>query len=68
MNASPDYQVGDDLTSEYFAVVATIGGEHLAALTLPGPILARDDRDLLYIRLSSVPDQREIGVYELVVR
>ncbi len=68
MNASPDYQVGDDRTSDHFAAVATIDGEQVAALTLPGPILARDERDLLYIRLSSVPDEREIGVYDLVVQ
>lgn len=66
-NASPNYQAGADRTKEHFAVVATIDGEHLAALTLPGPILTQDDRDRLYIRLSSVPDQREFGVYELVV-
>ena len=42
-------------------------GEQLATLTLPGPIMARDDAGLLYIRLSSVPDEREIGVYELVI-
>ena len=66
-NASPDYEPGDDRTVEHFAVVATIDGEHLAALALPGPIMAKNDRDQLYIRLSSIPDQMEIGVYELVV-
>ena len=68
LNASPDYEPGDDRTMEYYAVVATIDGEHVASLALPGPLMARDDRDLLYIRLSSVQDQLEIGAYELVVR
>lgn len=70
VNMHRDYydRVGDDRAVDHYAVVATTGGKQLAALTLPGPIVARDERDLLYIRLSSVPDEREVGVYELVAQ
>lgn len=68
-NYGPDYydRFGDDRASDHFATVVSMEGEQLATLTLPGPIMARDDAGLLYIRLSSVPDEREIGVYELVI-
>ncbi len=68
-NYGPDYydRIGDDRASDHFATVASMEGEQLGTLSLPGPIMARDDAGLLYIRLSSVPDEREIGVYELVV-
>lgn len=69
INAAPDYQdrVGDDRASEHFATLTSMGGEQLATLTLPGPIMGHDDDGMLYIRLSSIPDEREFGVYELVV-
>ena len=56
---------GSDGVAHYYAIVSSIVGEQLATLTLPGPIMARDSKGQLYIRLSNVPDYRRIGVFDL---
>ena len=66
-NRSSDYydRLGDDTAVQYYGAVSSLSGMQLVGLDLPGPIFARDDRGHLYIRLSNVPDEREIGVFQL---
>lgn len=68
-NLSPEYyeRIGDDDAVAFHAVVATTSGRQLGTLDLPGPVQARDSQGRLYIRLSNVPDQREIGIYEVQI-
>lgn len=66
-NKSPGFydNIGDEAFVTYYAMIAAASGEQLGTLTLPGPILARDEGGRLYVRLSNVPDERRIGVYEV---
>lgn len=59
----------DDLSEEertHYATLAHIDSGEQENLELPGRVFARDEKDRLYIELNHVPDQREIGVYEVV--
>jgi len=50
---------------EYFATLGTINSDERLHLSLPGRVLARDDRDRLYVELTPTPDERKIGIYEV---
>lgn len=59
----------DDLSEEerhHYATLAHIDSGEQEHLELPGRIFARDKEGRLYIELNHVPDQRKIGVYEVV--
>lgn len=68
-NRSDDYydRIGDDTAVQFFGVVVSTSGEQMGGVDLPGPVLGRDDLGRLYIRLSNIPDEREIGVFEVRV-
>lgn len=50
---------------EYFATLGTVDSDERLHLSLPGRVLARDEKDRLYIELNATPDKRKIGVYEV---
>lgn len=56
----------DPTEREDYAILADLNSDQQEALRLPGPILARDDANRVYVELDPTPDQRKIGVYEVV--
>lgn len=56
----------DPAEREDYAILADLNSDQQEALSLPGPILARDDANRIYVELDPTPDQRKIGVYEVV--
>ena len=50
---------------EHFATLGTIDSDERLPLSLPGPVLARDEKDRLYVELNPTPDNRKIGIYEV---
>lgn len=50
---------------EYYATLGTIDSKKRLPLTLPGDVLARDEKGRLYVELNPVPDERKIGIYEV---
>ena len=50
---------------EYNATLGTIDSDERLHLSLPGPVLARDQKDRLYVELNATPDERKIGIYEV---
>lgn len=50
---------------EYYATLGPINSDERLHLTLPGPVLARDEKDRLYVELNPTPDKRKIGIYEV---
>ena len=56
----------DKSEQEHFAIIGHLDTNQQEALSLPGPILARDDANRIYVELDPTPDQRKIGVYEVV--
>ncbi len=55
----------DPAEREDYAILADLNSDRQEALSLPGPILARDDSNRIYVELDPTPDQRTIGVYEV---
>ena len=55
----------DKSEQEHFAIIGGIDTDKQEALTLPGPILARDDSNRIYVEIDPTLDQRTIGVYEV---
>ena len=55
----------DPTEREDYAILADLNSSQQEALKLPGPILARDDSNRIYVELDPTPDQRKIGVYEV---
>ncbi len=49
----------------FYAALKHVHSGTTENVKLPGPILARDDNDRLYIELNHRPDERTIGVYEV---
>jgi len=66
-NRSPAYYENDHDPAERedYAILADLNSDQQEALSLPGPILARDDTNRIYVELDPTPDQRKIGVYEV---
>ncbi|PEN08851.1 hypothetical protein CRI93_03630 [Longimonas halophila] len=56
----------DPAEREDYAILADLNSDQQETLRLPGPILARDDVNRIYVELDPTPDQRKIGVYEVV--
>ena len=50
---------------EYFATLGTVDSDERLHLSLPGPVLARDGKNRLYVELNATPDERTIGIYEV---
>ena len=50
---------------EYYATLGVIGSTERLHLTLPGRLLAVDEKDRLYVELNPTPDERKIGIYEV---
>ncbi len=50
---------------EYFATLGTVNSDERLHLSLPGRVLARDEKDRLYVELNATPDERKIGIYEV---
>ena len=50
---------------EYFATLGTVDSDERLHLSLPGRVLARDEKDRLYVELNATPDERKIGIYEV---
>ena len=57
----------NDTAASFYGAIATFNGEQLGTVDLPGPVLGQDDYVQLYIRLSNIPDKREIGIYEVII-
>ena len=49
----------------HYATLCRIDSGEQKHLELPGRVFARDAEDRLYIELNPVPDEREIGIYEV---
>jgi len=67
-NHSRGYHAGTEFNpseQEYYATLGTIGSKKQLHLSLPGRILARDEKDRLYVELNAAPDNRKIGIYEV---
>jgi len=65
---SKGYHAGTEFNPSeqaYYATLGVIGSNERLHLTLPGPILDRDDEDRLYVEINPVPDEREIGIYKI---
>ena len=67
-NRTADYygRQRDKSEQEHFAIIGGIDTDKQEALTLPGPVLTRDDSNRIYIEIDPTPDQRTIGVYEVI--
>lgn len=50
---------------QHYATLGKVGSDEQLALELPGRVFARDDKDRLYVELNPVPDERQIGIYEV---
>ncbi len=50
---------------QHFAVLGEAESPKRLRLRLPGRILARDEKDRLYVLLNHTPDERKIGIYEV---
>ena len=50
---------------DHYAILGRIDSDEQKHLDLPGRVFARDAEDRLYIELNHVPDEREIGIYEV---
>lgn len=67
-NHSKEYYAQSEFApskQEYYATLGTIDSKKRLHLTLPGEVLARDEKGRLYVELNPVPDKRKIGIYEV---
>jgi len=56
----------DESDTQHYAIVGHIESEEQENVILPGRILTSDEEDRVYVELDPTPDQRKIGVYEVV--
>ena len=50
---------------DHYAVLGTVNSQERLHLRLPGRILARDEKDRLYVLINHTPDKRRIGIYKV---